>query len=954
MRKKTLLYSMAVLLLSVPIYAGNFIRQGNSVTVNVAQPATNGARQLRLEVISNKIIRVQAAPAAIAAKTKSLIIVPQTAQTSFAVSEDKTNIKIATDALTALVSKKDGRITFLDKMGKILLKESSLGKTFKPIVVEGKKGVTWRALFDENNDEALYGLGQHQAGEMNYKGKNEDLFQYNTKVSIPFIMSNRNYGLLWDTYSYCRFGQPEPYKQLNRIFKLFDKNGKVGSLTGTYVQADGKTLTRAEDSLYFEDLKQIKNLPQGLKFKGAKVVYEGSIEASRTALYRFLLYYAGYTKVYLNNKVVVPEIWRTAWNPNSHKFNINLKQGVRVPIRIEWQPDGDVSYCGLRASAPVSEAEQNKLSIWSEMSPDMDYYFIAGNNMDDVISGYRQLTGKAQVMPKWALGYWQSRERYKSTDEVLSVLKEFRTRKLPIDNIVQDWFYWKENQWGSHQFDPARYPDPQLMLDSIHAMHGKFMISCWPKFYINTDNYKELDSHGWMYHQAVKDSIRDWVGKGYVGSFYDAYSDGARKMFWRQMNDNLYSKFNHSIDAWWMDASEPNVKDCTDMPYRKALCGPTALGPSTEYFNAYALENAEAIYNGQRSVMPNKRVFLLTRSGFAGLQRYSTATWSGDISTRWEDMRTQITAGLNFSMSGVPFWGMDIGGFTTEDRYVAAQQNFDKTGVENEDLKEWRELNARWNQYGAFAPLYRTHGQWPFREPWNLAPETHPCYKSIAYYSKLRYNMMPYLYSMTGWVHFKDYTMMRGMIMDFEKDSKVYNLTDQYMFGPAFMVCPVAYYKMRNRNVYFPAACGWYDFYTGKYMAGGQTVNVDAPYERIPLFVRAGSIIPFGPDMQYSDEKKPELINLYIYEGADGNFQLYEDEGTNYDYEKGQCATIDFSFNNATKTLTFGDRHGNFDGMLKNRRFNVVLVGKNNAQGFDMNAKGKMVDYAGSKVIVQL
>lgn len=954
MRKKTLLYSMAVLLLSVPIYAGNFIRQGNSVTVNVAQPATNGARQLRLEVISNKIIRVQAAPGAIAAKTKSLIIVPQTTQTSFNVSEDKTNIKITTDALTALVSKKDGRITFLDKMGKILLKESSLGKTFKPIVVEGKKGVTWRALFDENNDEALYGLGQHQAGEMNYKGKNEDLFQYNTKVSIPFIMSNHNYGLLWDTYSYCRFGQPGPYKQLNRIFNLFDKNGKVGSLTGTYVQADGKTLTRAEDSLYFEDLKQIKNLPQGFKFKGAKVVYEGSIEASRTALYRFLLYYAGYTKVYLNNKVVVPEIWRTAWNPNSHKFNINLKQGVRVPIRIEWQPDGDVSYCGLRASAPVSEAEQNKLSIWSEMSPDMDYYFIAGNNMDDVISGYRQLTGKAQVMPKWALGYWQSRERYKSTDEVLSVLKEFRTRKLPIDNIVQDWFYWKENQWGSHQFDPARYPDPQLMLDSIHAMHGKFMISCWPKFYINTDNYKELDSHGWMYHQAVKDSIRDWVGKGYVGSFYDAYSDGARKMFWRQMNDNLYSKFNHSIDAWWMDASEPNVKDCTDMPYRKALCGPTALGPSTEYFNAYALENAEAIYNGQRSVMPNKRVFLLTRSGFAGLQRYSTATWSGDISTRWEDMRTQITAGLNFSMSGVPFWGMDIGGFTTEDRYVAAQQNFDKTGVENEDLKEWRELNARWNQYGAFAPLYRTHGQWPFREPWNLAPETHPCYKSIAYYSKLRYNMMPYLYSMTGWVHFKDYTMMRGMIMDFEKDSKVYNLTDQYMFGPAFMVCPVAYYKMRNRNVYFPSDCGWYDFYTGKYMAGGQTVNVDAPYERIPLFVRAGSIIPFGPDMQYSDEKKPELINLYIYEGADGNFQLYEDEGTNYDYEKGQCATIDFSFNNSTKTLTISDRHGNFDGMLKNRRFNVVLVSKANAQGFDMNAKGKMVDYAGSKVIVQL
>jgi Alpha-glucosidases, family 31 of glycosyl hydrolases len=485
-------------------------------------------------------------------------------------------------------------------------------------------------------------------------------------------------------------------------------------------------------------------------------------------------------------------------------------------------------------------------------------------------------------------------------------------------------------------------------------MHGRFMISCWPKFYVTTGNYKELDSHGWMYHQAVKDSIRDWVGRGYLGSFYDAYASGARKMFWRQMDDNLYSKYNHGIDAWWMDASEPNIKDCTDMPYRKALCGPTALGPSTEYFNAYALENAEAIYDGQRSVMPNKRVFLLTRSGFAGLQRYSTATWSGDIATRWEDMRAQITAGLNFSMSGIPFWGMDIGGFCVEDRYVAAQQNFDKTGEENSDLAEWRELNARWNEYGTFVPLYRTHGQWPLREVWNLAPASHPCYKSITYYSKLRYNLMPYLYSMTGWVHFKDYTMMRGMIMDFERDSNVYNLTDQYMFGPALMVCPVGHYKMRSRDVYFPAACGWYDFYSGKYFDGGQTLKVDAPYEKIPLFVRSGSIIPFGPDLQYSDEKKPELITLFVYEGANGDFQLYEDEGANYNYEKGKYATIDFSYNDATKTFIIGDRKGSFDGMLNNRRFNVITVSRDNSQPFDLNAKGKLVTYSGKKLIVRL
>ena len=382
---------------------------------------------------------------------------------------------------------------------------------------------------------------------MNYKGKNEDLFQYNTKVSIPFIMSNHNYGLLWDSYSYCRFGQPEPYKQLNRIFKLYDNNGKAGGLTGNYLQADGKKIIRTEDSIYYEDFRLIKNLPQSFRYKGARVTYQGFVEANRTALYRFILYYAGYIKVYLNDKLVVSERWRTAWNPNAYKFTFNMKQGVLIPIRIEWLPDGDVSYCGLRANVPVSETEQDKLSIWSEMTPDMDYYFIAGNSMDDVISGYRKLTGKAEVMPKWALGFWQSRERYKSAEELLSTFKEFRDRKLPIDNIVQDWLYWKEDDWGSHRFDSLRYPDPQMMLDSLHAMHGRFMISCWPKFYVTTSNYKELDSHGWMYHQAVKDSIRDWVGRGYLGSFYDAYASGARKMFWRQMDDNLYSKYNHEV-----------------------------------------------------------------------------------------------------------------------------------------------------------------------------------------------------------------------------------------------------------------------------------------------------------------------------------------------------------------------------------------------------------------------
>ncbi|MCF0160550.1 MAG: DUF5110 domain-containing protein, partial [Bacteroidaceae bacterium] len=654
---------------------------------------------------------------------------------------------------------------------------------------------------------------------------------------------------------------------------------------------------------------------------GAKVVYEGFLESPMTTTYHFILYYAGYTKVYIDNKEVVAERWRTAWNPNAWKFDCPLVQGERTPIRVEWVPDGGVSYCGLRAAAPQTEEEQGRLSVWSEMARDMDYYFIAGKNMDEVISGYRTLTGKAQVMPKWVMGFWQSRERYKTSAELEGTLAEFRNRHIPVDNIVQDWNYWPEDAWGDHEFEASRYPDPQAMLDSVHALHGRFMISVWPKFYCSTTHYKELDKNGWIYRQAVQDNIKDWVGPGYVGSFYDAYAAGAREMFWRQMNEKLYTKYNQGIDAWWMDASEPNVRDCTPMWYRKALSGPTAMGSSTEYFNAYSIVNADAIYNGQRGVNPNQRVFLLTRSGFAGEQRYSTATWSGDIGTRWEDMRAQMTAGMNFSMSGIPFWGMDQGGFCVEKRYMAAQNVYDATGVENEDMKEWRELQARWHQFGCFIPLFRTHGQWPLREVWNIAPENHPAYQTIVWYDRLRYHLMPYLYSMAGWVHFRDYTLMRGLVMDFGEDAKVNDIADQWMFGPALMACPVGYYKARSREVYFPSSCGWYDLYTGVYHAGGQRETVDAPYERIPVFVREGAIIPFGPAMEWSDEKPAELINLYVYTGADGEFQLYEDEGTNYNYEKGAYSTIDIAYDESDKTLTIGQRKGEFDGMLKTRRF---------------------------------
>ena len=514
-------------------------KTGDSVIVKVQHKETGGPRLVRLQVMGDKLIRVSATADSKFADPQSLIVVPQKKQTSFAVVQNGDTITVSTEEVKASVLASTGEVWFTDKNGELILQENKGGgKTFTPIEVEGTKGYTVCQVFESPEDEAFYGLGQHQADEFNYKGKNEELFQYNTKVSVPFVVSNKNYGILLDSYSFCRFGNPNDYSQLNRIFKLYDKTGQEGALTGTYVPKKGETLVRREDSIYFENLKTIENLPKKLPLMGAKVTYEGEIEPAQTGEFKFILYYAGYVKVYLNNEPVVPERWRTAWNPNSYKFAAHLEAGKRVPLKIEWQPDGGQSYCGLRALTPVNPEEQGKQSWWSEMTKQLDYYFMAGENMDDVISGYRSLTGKSPVMPKWAMGFWQSREKYNTQEEMLGALKGFRDRKIPLDNIVLDWNHWPENAWGSHEFDKARFPDPKAMVDSIHAMHARMMISVWPKFYVTTEHFKEFDENGWMYQQSVKDSLKDWVGPGYHYGFYDAYDPDARKLFWKQMYDH--------------------------------------------------------------------------------------------------------------------------------------------------------------------------------------------------------------------------------------------------------------------------------------------------------------------------------------------------------------------------------------------------------------------------------
>ncbi len=917
---------------------------GNSVTVT----PENGAK-VRIQVIGDKIARISATPDKKFAADASLVTVPQEPYTDFKVTDEGNRVVISTPSMSIAANYADGQVSYYDSKGQLYLAENPGGRSFTPINVEGTDAYTVSQTWASPDDnEGIYGLGQHQADEWNYKGKNEELFQYNTKVSVPMVVSTGNYGILWDSYSLCRWGNPNEYLQLGEAFDLTDADGQPGALTGVYVDKNGKTLTRRETALNFENLERgnlghVVNMPEDFDYNGAHVTYKGYITPKEDGEHNFILYYSGYQTVNIDGNEVVPQRWRTAWNPNSYKFSANLEKGKKTPITIEWEPNGGVAYCGLRTYLPEDQSTKNQMRWWGEMQDMIDYYFIAGDDMDDVIHGYRTLTGKAQVMPRWVMGYWQSREKYNTRDEVLSTLREYRKRNLPIDNIVIDWLHWPQDSWGCHEFDPVRFPNPKEMVDSIHELNGRVMVSVWPKFYATTEHFKEFDKNGWMYQQAIKDSILDWVGPGYLGSFYDAYDPDARKLFWHQIQDHYYPL---GIDAWWMDASEPNVRDCVDIQYRKDLCGPTALGPSAKYFNAYALMNAEAIYDGQRGVEPDKRVFLLTRSGFAGQQRYSTATWSGDIATRWEDMKAQISAGLNFAMSGVPFWTMDIGGFCVEDRYVAAQQEFNNTGKENEDLKEWRELNTRWFQFGSFAPLFRAHGQWPFREVYNIAPDNHPAYKSIAYYLQLRYRLMPYIYSLNGAVHFDDYTMMRPLVMDFTHDPVAREVGDQFMLGQAFMAAPVYTYKARERDVYFPSGATWYDFYTGKPMQGGQKATVAAPYEKMPLYVRSGSIVPMGPDMQWSGEKPADDITLYVYAGDNGEFTLYEDEDLNYNYEKGAYATIPMKWDDAAGTITIGDRNGEFPGMLQSRKFNVVKVDASNPNG----TKPVTINYDGKAV----
>ncbi|MDE3182272.1 MAG: DUF5110 domain-containing protein [Bacteroidota bacterium] len=925
-----------------------YIQTEDGVIVFTDPAFTGISNAVKLEVISDNIIRVIAVPGKVFPATESLVTVySKKPDLSWNTIPSKESLTLKTKKIAAIVDLKTGAVTFRDLNGKLILTEKPIrGRSFLSAVFDGNRCYHITQTFQTTADDAWYGLGQHQDGIMNYRGQQVSFFQNNTEVAIPFLVSSKNYGILWDNYSLTKAGDVRPLHPLSSL-QLFSKEGEQGWLTASYANdknKPGNVITkRAEDCIDMEFLGDSKiKLPAEFTPASGMVTWEGSIASDLSGLHQFHFTFGGTLKVWLNGNLVLDR-WRKAWNPAPALIPFNTKKGEKIPIKIEWTPEGAESYLSLKCQEPLSKEQENAFSFSSEAGQQEDYYFIYGNNIDQVISGYRTLTGKAPIVPKWALGFWQSRERYKTEDEILSTVIQFRKRKIPIDNIVLDWNYWKEADWGSQDFDETRFPSPDSMINVLHKkFHTHIMISVWPKFYEGIPIYNEFYKNGWLYKRNIADRQRDWIGKGYVSTFYDAFNANARKGFWNLVNEKLYSK---GIDAWWMDASEPDIVSNVSPEERKLLMTPTALGSSAEFLNAYPLENAKGIYEGQRLTDPNKRVFLLTRSAFAGSQRYAASVWSGDIGSTWQDMKNQIAAGVNFSMSGLPYWTMDIGGFVVPEK-------FEKP--DSASLAEWRELNTRWYQFGAFVPLFRSHGQFPYREIFNIAPETHPAYQSFLYYDKLRYRLLPYIYSLAGAAYYDNYTIMRGLVMDFAADTAVLNINDQYMLGPSLLVNPVCKYKLRSQSVYLPKSAGWYDLYSGKWYAGGQKIVADAPYERMPVFVKAGSVIPFGPSLQYTSEKPADTISLHVYTGANASFNLYEDQGTNYNYEKGEYTTIRFFYSEQTKSLVIDKRKGAFDGMLKDRVFKIIWIDKNKNIGLDTQSKtDALVKYYGEKILIK-
>ena len=555
----------------------------------------------------------------------------------------------------------------------------------------------------------------------------------------------------------------------------------------------------------------------------------------------------------------------------------------------------------------------------SDVADSMDYYFIYGPDFDRIVATYRELTGPAPLFGKWAYGFWQCKNRYSSQEELQGVARKYRDLHIPADNIVQDWFWW--NTMGEPVFN-KNYPDPKGMIAALHRDNFHLMISVWPFFRPGSPVYDEMGKRGFLIDRTIASTFHP---KG--SALYDAFNPEARKYYWNLMNEAL---FKIGVDAWWLDTDEPETEG---RETNILVTNQVSIGNGARYANEYPLLTTTAVHDGQRAASDQKRVFILSRSAYAGEQRNGAAVWSGDVNPNWETFRRQIPAGLNYSVSGLPYWTTDIGGFVEADP----------------DDPAYRELYIRWFEFGAFCPIFRAHGtrKTNQNELWSYGAEAQ---KTLVAYDKLRYRLMPYIYSLAWKVTNEGYTIMRPLVMDFRTDVRAQNIGDEFMFGPAILVAPVTEQAASLRHLYLPDTT-WIDFWTGEATGGGHSIDTPAPLDHLPLYVRAGSILPLGPDIEYASEKAADPIEIRVYRGANGSFALYEDENDKYDYEKGAHATIPFTWDDSSHSLTIGDREGTYPGMAQTRTFNIVFVGEHHGVGGELTPSvDKTISYSGKRI----
>lgn len=734
---------------------------------------------------------------------KSLMITEQTPFSDWYTEQDEMCFYIITEKLKVAVDKTTQIITYFNRSGDLILKESAgSGRSIEEIEVIKAKfdsgedlqmEVTVDGLrmknnavatyvdrtsnhakisFDWQDDEALYGLGSHEDGIMNLRGTHQFVYQQNMKACVPMLVSSKMYGILIDNYSFMTF----------------------------------------HDDMY------------------------GSY-------------------------------------------------------------------------------------VWMEYADQIDYYFIYGEDLRGITKAYQLLTGAVPMLPKWAFGYVQSKERYVDAAELVAVVKEYRDRQIPLDCIVLDWRSWEGDLWGEKVFDKSRFPDPKNMVDQLHKMNAKLMISIWPNMAPGGTNSAEMLEHGYMLGNR---------------STYNAFFEEARDLYWKQANEGLFAS---GLDAWWCDCTEPFEGDWKGAmkPEPEARIGVNCdearryLDPAC--ISAYSLVHSKGIYEGQRRVTGDKRVVNLTRSSYAGQHRYSTITWSGDTAASWDTLKKQIPAGLNFCVTGEPFWTTDIGAFFVKkkEQWFWAGEYEDGCGD-----KGYRELYLRWFQFGTFLPMFRSHGTDTPREVWRFGEKGSVFYDSLVAFMDLRYKLMPYIYSIAGDITLNGGSIMRPLGMVFPDDMNTRNIGNEYMFGPSFLVCPIveAYYyesgseilrRERVTDVYLPAGSEWIDFWTGERFEGGQTIQYTVTLETIPLFVKAGSIIPMGTKRVMNvEEIDASELDIIVYTGEDAEFVLYEDAGDGYAYENGEYACTTFTWNEINKSFST-KTCGSYAGFVENKKLNIVI-----------------------------